>query len=116
MGSGGQVDPKETASRSLNLATAMNLGIITVDEVCLFIRQLACASGLPVLVDGDIGFGEALNIIHMVRTSRRRALVPFISRSRCKAGRARMHWTNDRNWPLPWQPPRLRVQRNCCRA
>jgi hypothetical protein len=30
-----------------------DLGIITVDEVAFFIRQVARASGLPVLVDGD---------------------------------------------------------------
>ncbi|HWK46986.1 MAG TPA: methylisocitrate lyase [Stellaceae bacterium] len=43
-----------------------DLGIITVDEVCFFIRQ-AARSGLPVLVDGDTGYGEALNVMHMVR-------------------------------------------------
>lgn len=43
-----------------------DLGIITVDEVCFFIRQVA-RSGLPVLVDGDTGYGEALNVMHMVR-------------------------------------------------
>jgi methylisocitrate lyase len=45
-----------------------DLGIITVDEVAFFIRQLARASGMPVLVDGDTGYGEALNVMHMVRT------------------------------------------------
>jgi len=44
-----------------------DLGIITVDEVCFFIRQIARASGLPVLVDGDTGYGEALNVMNMVR-------------------------------------------------
>ena len=44
-----------------------DLGIITVDEVCFFIRQLTRAAGLPVLVDGDTGYGEALNCMHMVR-------------------------------------------------
>jgi methylisocitrate lyase len=44
-----------------------DLGIITVDEVCFFIRQVARASGLPLLVDGDTGYGEALNVMHMVR-------------------------------------------------
>jgi methylisocitrate lyase len=44
-----------------------DLGIITVDEVCFFIRQAARASGLPLLVDGDTGYGEALNVMHMVR-------------------------------------------------
>lgn len=45
-----------------------DLGIITVDEVAFFIRQISRASGLPVLVDGDTGYGEALNVMHMVRT------------------------------------------------
>ncbi|MEI6202021.1 MAG: methylisocitrate lyase [Enhydrobacter sp.] len=44
-----------------------DLGVITVDEVCFCIRQVARASGLPVLVDGDTGYGEALNVMHMVR-------------------------------------------------
>src|SRR5260370_30456878 len=44
-----------------------DLGVITVDEVCFFIRQVARASGLPVLVDGDTVYGEALNLIHLVR-------------------------------------------------
>jgi methylisocitrate lyase len=44
-----------------------DLGVITVDDVCFFIRQVARASGLPVLVDGDTGYGEALNVMHMVR-------------------------------------------------
>lgn len=45
-----------------------DLGIITVDEAAFFVRQISRASGLPVLVDGDTGYGEALNVMHMVRT------------------------------------------------
>jgi methylisocitrate lyase len=45
-----------------------DLGVITVDEVCFFIRQVARSAGLPVLVDGDTGYGEALNVMHMVRS------------------------------------------------
>ena len=45
-----------------------DLGIITVDEVAVFIRQITRAAGLPLLVDGDTGYGEALNVMHMVRT------------------------------------------------
>ena len=52
-------------SASMGLA---DLGIITVDEVCFFIRQIARAGGVPVLVDGDTGYGEALNVMHMVRS------------------------------------------------
>ncbi|WP_426957557.1 methylisocitrate lyase [Muricoccus radiodurans] len=44
-----------------------DLGMITVDEVCFYVRQVARAAGLPMLVDGDTGFGEALNVMHMVR-------------------------------------------------
>ena len=44
-----------------------DLGVITVDEVCFFIRQIARSTGLPLLVDGDTGYGEALNVMHMVR-------------------------------------------------
>ncbi len=44
-----------------------DLGVITIEDVCFFIRQVARASGLPVLVDGDTGYGEALNVMHMVR-------------------------------------------------
>jgi methylisocitrate lyase len=36
--------------------------------VCFFVRQVARASGLPLLVDGDTGYGEALNVMHMVRS------------------------------------------------
>jgi methylisocitrate lyase len=43
-----------------------DLGVITVEDVCFFIRQVSRA-GLPVLVDGDTGYGEALNVMHMVR-------------------------------------------------
>jgi methylisocitrate lyase len=44
-----------------------DLGVITVEEVCFFIRQVSRASGLPLLVDGDTGYGEALNVMNMVR-------------------------------------------------
>ena len=44
-----------------------DLGILTVDDMCFYIRQVSRASGLPVLVDGDTGYGEALNVMHMVR-------------------------------------------------
>lgn len=45
-----------------------DLGLITVDDVAFFVRQIARASGLPLVVDGDTGYGEALNVMHMVRT------------------------------------------------
>lgn len=45
-----------------------DLGVITVDEVAFFVRQIVRSAGLPLLVDGDTGYGEALNVMHMVRT------------------------------------------------
>jgi methylisocitrate lyase len=45
-----------------------DLGMITVDEVSFHIRQVSRAAGLPMLVDGDTGYGEALNVMHMVRS------------------------------------------------
>jgi methylisocitrate lyase len=45
-----------------------DLGIITIEEVAFFVRQVTRAGGLPVLVDGDTGYGEALNVMNMVRT------------------------------------------------
>lgn len=43
-----------------------DLGILTIEDACFFLRQVAGASGLPVLIDGDTGYGEALNVMHMV--------------------------------------------------
>ena len=45
-----------------------DLGMITVEEVCFFVRQITRATGLPLLVDGDTGYGEALNVMAMVRS------------------------------------------------
>jgi methylisocitrate lyase len=45
-----------------------DLGIITIEDVCFFIRQASRSAGLPVLVDGDTGYGEVLNAMHMVRS------------------------------------------------
>ena len=45
-----------------------DLGMITINDVCFFIQQVSRASGLPVLVDGDTGYGEALNVMHMLRS------------------------------------------------
>jgi methylisocitrate lyase len=44
-----------------------DLGILTIEDVCFHIRQIARVSRLPILVDGDTGFGEALNVMQMVR-------------------------------------------------
>ncbi len=44
-----------------------DLGIITTEEVAFFIRQVA-RTNMPVLVDADTGYGEALNVMNTVRT------------------------------------------------
>src|SRR5499427_9608657 len=33
-----------------------DLGVITIDDVCFFVRQVARSAQLPILVDGDTGF------------------------------------------------------------
>ncbi len=45
-----------------------DLGILTLEDGLFFTRQVVRASGLPVLVDVDTGFGEALNVMHTVRS------------------------------------------------
>lgn len=45
-----------------------DLGMLTVEDASFFIRMASRASALPVLVDGDTGHGEALNVMHMVRS------------------------------------------------
>jgi methylisocitrate lyase len=45
-----------------------DLGVITAEDVTFFIRQIVGATGLPLLVDGDTGYGGVLNVMNMVRT------------------------------------------------
>lgn len=45
-----------------------DLGIITKEDVCFFVRQISRASDLPILVDGDTGFGGILNAMDAVRS------------------------------------------------
>jgi methylisocitrate lyase len=51
-------------SASLGLA---DLGILGLNELCLFTRMIARATGLPLVVDGDTGFGGILNVMRTVR-------------------------------------------------
>jgi methylisocitrate lyase len=44
-----------------------DLGIITLEELCFFTRALYRATSLPLLVDADTGYGEALNVMRTVR-------------------------------------------------
>jgi methylisocitrate lyase len=53
------------ASASMGLP---DLGIITKEDVCFFVRQICRASDLPLVVDGDTGFGGVLNAMDAVRS------------------------------------------------
>ncbi len=44
-----------------------DLGILTIEELTNFVKTLYRATGLPILVDGDTGYGEALNVMRLVR-------------------------------------------------
>ena len=44
-----------------------DLGMITIEELCFFTRMIFRATDLPILVDGDTGYGEALNVMRLVR-------------------------------------------------
>lgn len=44
-----------------------DLGIMTVEELCAAVKAVVRVSGLPVLVDGDTGYGESLNVMRLVR-------------------------------------------------
>jgi methylisocitrate lyase len=51
-------------SASLGMA---DLGILSLEEVCLFTRAIHRAAGLPIVVDADTGFGGILNVMRAVR-------------------------------------------------
>ncbi|SEA80197.1 carboxyvinyl-carboxyphosphonate phosphorylmutase [Desulfuromusa kysingii] len=51
-------------SASMGLA---DLGIMTIEELCGFVKTIARATNLPIIVDGDTGYGEALNVMRLVR-------------------------------------------------
>jgi methylisocitrate lyase len=44
-----------------------DLGLLTLDDVWRSARTVVRASGLPVIVDCDTGFGEALNVMRAIR-------------------------------------------------
>src|SRR3954465_375631 len=45
-----------------------DLGISTMDDVLIDVRRITDASGLPLLVDVDTGWGGAFNIARTVRS------------------------------------------------
>jgi len=44
-----------------------DLGVLTLDELVTAARAIIRASDLPLIVDGDTGYGEVLNILRLVR-------------------------------------------------
>lgn len=44
-----------------------DLGVMTLDELLVTARAIIRAADLPLIVDGDTGYGEALNILRSVR-------------------------------------------------
>ena len=44
-----------------------DIGIITMDELVNRTKQIVSVSNLPVIVDGDTGYGEVVNVIRLVR-------------------------------------------------
>lgn len=44
-----------------------DLGVIQLHELCAIVQQIHRATGLPLIVDGDTGYGEVLNVMRTVR-------------------------------------------------
>ncbi len=44
-----------------------DLGVMTLEELCFITRVVARATDLPLIVDGDTGYGEVLNVMRTVK-------------------------------------------------
>lgn len=71
-----------TAASTLGLP---DLGLLTMTEVVGNVRALADAAAIPLIADGDTGYGNALNVMRAVREYE-------------KAGAAAIH-IEDQMWP-----------------
>jgi 2-methylisocitrate lyase-like PEP mutase family enzyme len=49
-----------------NVAGFPDIGLLTMTEVCRTIREIADASGLPVIADADTGYGEVESCVRTV--------------------------------------------------
>ena len=66
---------RESGFRALYLSGAAlsatlglpDLGIITQEELCRAVKSLYRATHLPIIVDGDTGYGETLNVMRLVK-------------------------------------------------
>jgi methylisocitrate lyase len=44
-----------------------DLGILTLEELCFITRMVSRSTDLPLIVDGDTGYGEVLNVMRVVK-------------------------------------------------
>ena len=44
-----------------------DLGVLTLDELCFVTRMVSRSTDLPLIVDGDTGYGEVLNAMRTVK-------------------------------------------------
>ena len=44
-----------------------DLGVMTIEELCFITRQVSRSTALPLIVDGDTGYGEVLNVMRTVK-------------------------------------------------
>ena len=44
-----------------------DLGVMTIEELCFITRQVSRSTDLPLIVDGDTGYGEVLNVMRTVK-------------------------------------------------
>ena len=44
-----------------------DLGMMTTEELMLFVKVITRSTDLPLIVDGDTGYGEALNVIRLIQ-------------------------------------------------
>ena len=44
-----------------------DLGVMTIEELCFIPRQVSRSTDLPLIVDGDTGYGEVLNVMRTVK-------------------------------------------------
>ena len=44
-----------------------DLGVMMPDELLMAVRSICRASKLPLIVDGDTGYGEALNVMRLIQ-------------------------------------------------
>ena len=70
-----------------NLLGLPDLGVTTLSEITDAVSKITSKVDLPLIVDADTGFGEAVNVSRTVNELERVALPQFTSRIRlCRRG------------------------------